>query len=141
MKKTKVMFLCTANRARSQMAEAFLQKYAGDRFEVYSAGLEPKEVHPYTKKVMEEIGIDISDQRAKGLNQFLGKVHFGYLITVCSKAEEQCPTFPGVGARLFWPFEDPVTFEGSEEEKLNKFREVRDQIDERIKDWLKEDVS
>jgi len=141
MKKTKVMFLCTANRARSQMAEAFLQKYAGDRFEVYSAGLEPKEVHPYTKKVMEEIGIDISDQRAKGLNQFLGKVHFGYLITVCSKAEEQCPTFPAVGARLFWPFEDPVTFEGSEEEKLNKFREVRDQIDERIKDWLKEDVS
>jgi arsenate reductase len=141
MKKTKVMFLCTANRARSQMAEAFLQKYAGDRFEVYSAGLEPKEVHPYTKKVMEEIGIDISDQRAKGLNQFLEKVHFGYLITVCSKAEEQCPTFPGVGARLFWPFEDPVTFEGSEEEKLNKFREVRDQIDKRIKDWLKEDVS
>jgi len=141
MKKAKAIFLCTGNTARSQMAEAFLRKYAGDRFEVYSAGLEPKEVHPYTKKVMEDIGIDMSEQHAKGLDQFLGKVHFGYLITVCSKAEEQCPILPGVGTRLFWPFEDPAAFEGSEEEKLKKFRKVRDQIDERIKDWLKEDAS
>jgi arsenate reductase len=137
-KKIRVLFLCTSNVARSQMAEALLKKYAGDRFEVYSAGLEPKEIHPYTRKVLEEIGIDISDQYSKDIRQFLGKLHFGYLITVCSKAEKKCPIFPGVSVRLFWPVEDPVEFVGSEEEKVNKFREVRDRVDERIKGWLKE---
>ena len=136
--KPKVLFLCTHNAARSQMAEAFLREYAGDRFEVYSAGLEPTEVHPYTRVAMEEIGIDLSGHQSKGLKQWLGKVPFGYLITVCAKAEEQCPIFPGMGQRLYWPFEDPVASEGAEEEKLAKFREVRDQIEQRIQMWLQE---
>ena len=138
MIKTKVLFLCTGNSCRSQIAEAFLRKYAGDQFEVYSAGLEPKPIHPLTIRVMEEIGIDLSGQQSKLLAQYLGKIHFGYLITVCSKAEEKCPVFPGMGIRLHWPFEDPAAFEGSEEEKVAKFREVRDQIDHRIQTWLAE---
>lgn len=136
--KPKVLFLCTHNSARSQMAEAFLREYAGDRFEVYSAGLEPTAVHPYTREVMEEIGTDMSGHRSKGLKQWLGKMHFGHLITVCARAEEMCPIFPGMGQRLSWPFEDPTAFEGTQEEKLAKFREVRDQIDQRIQTWLKE---
>jgi arsenate reductase len=138
MSKARVIFLCTGNSARSQMAEAFLRRYAGDMFEVYSAGFEPKGINQYTIKVMEEIGYDLSTHTSKTLKQFLGQVHFGIVITVCIKAEELCPTIPGVGTRLYWPFEDPAAFEGSEEEKLNKFREIRDQIDEKIKNWLKE---
>ncbi|MGB9595796.1 MAG: arsenate reductase ArsC, partial [Candidatus Poribacteria bacterium] len=105
---------------------------------VYSAGLEPGEIHPYTKKVMEEIGFDFSKNRSKGLSEFMGKMHIGYLITVCSNAEEKCPFFPGIAKRLHWPFEDPASFEGSEEEKLAKFREVRDKIEKKIKSWLEE---
>jgi len=137
--KTRVLFLCTGNTARSQMAEAFLRRYAGDRFEAYSAGLEPAEIHPYIYRVMEEIGIDLAGQRSKHVDEYMGKLHFGYTITVCSVAEERCPSvFPGMGQRLHWAFEDPAAFEGSEEQKLEKFREVRDQIDERIKQWLAE---
>lgn len=138
MSKARVLFLCTGNSARSQMAEAFLQKYAGDHFEVYSAGLEPKGLNPYTIKVLEEIGVDTSQHYSKTLDTFMGKVHFGYLITVCSNAEENCPVFPGMGVRLHWPFEDPAAYVGSEEETLQKFREVRDQIDARVRQWLKE---
>ncbi|HJX39737.1 MAG TPA: arsenate reductase ArsC, partial [Anaerolineae bacterium] len=135
--KTRVLFLCTGNTARSQMAEAFLRRYAGDRFEAYSAGLEPGEIHPYIFKVMQEIGLNLAGQRSKHVNEYMGKLHFGYTITVCSVAEERCPSvFPGMGQRLHWAFEDPAAFEGAEEEKLEKFREVRDQIDERIKQWL-----
>jgi arsenate reductase len=136
--KTKVLFLCTGNSARSQMAEAFLRKYAGDQFEAYSAGLEPKGINLYTERVMREIGVDISGQYSKHVREYMGKMHFGYLITVCANAEENCPIFPGVGQRLHWPFDDPAAFVGSEEEILQKFREVRNQIDKRIKDWLKE---
>lgn len=138
MSKARVLFLCTGNSARSQMAEALLRKYAGDHFEVYSAGLEPKGLNPYTIKVLEEIGVDTSQHYSKTLDTFMGKVHFGYLITVCSNAEENCPVFPGMGVRLHWPFEDPAAYEGSEEETLQKFREVRDQIDARVRQWLKE---
>ena len=138
MSKARVLFLCTGNSARSQMAEALLRKYAGDHFEVYSAGLEPKGLNPYTFKVLEEIGVDTSQHYSKTLDTFMGKVHFGYLITVCSNAEENCPVFPGMGVRLHWPFEDPAAFVGSEEETLQKFREVRDQIDARVRQWLKE---
>jgi len=120
------------------MAEAFLRKYAGDRFDVYSAGLEPTEIHPYTRKVMEEAGLDMSGQSAKGLQQYLGKVHFAYLITVCSRADQLCPIFPGMGQRLSWPFEDPAVLEGSPEQKLDKFRRVRDQMEQRIQQWLSE---
>jgi arsenate reductase len=139
MRKTKVLFLCTGNSARSQMAEAFLRQYAGDRFEVYSAGLEPKGINPYTIRVMEEAGIPLDGHRSKVLSEYMGQVHFGYMITVCADAEEKCPSvFPDMGQRLHWGFEDPAAFVGSEEETLAKFREVRDQIDERIKGWLAE---
>jgi len=138
MKKTKVLFLCTGNSARSQIAEAFLREYAGDYFEIYSAGFNPKGIHPYTKKVMEELGYDLKGQTSKNLSQYLGKIHFGIIITLCAKAEKSCPIFPGPVTRLFWPFDDPAAVQGSEEEKLSKFRQVRDQIHEKIRDWLKE---
>jgi arsenate reductase len=119
------------------MAQAFLREYGGDQFEAHSAGTEPKGIHPYTYRVMEETGISLSGQQSKHVKEYMGKVHFGYLITLCEEAEESCPTtFPGIGQRLYWPFEDPSAFTGSEDEKLAKFREVRDQIEQRIKTWL-----
>jgi arsenate reductase (thioredoxin) len=138
MEKPRVLFLCTGNSARSQMAEALLRKMANDRFEVHSAGLEPTVIHPMTIKVLEEIGLDTRGQYAKPLTEYLGKVHFSYLITVCSKAEERCPIFPGMGQRLHWPFEDPAEFKGSEEEKLEFFRMIRGQIQTKIQQWLSE---
>jgi arsenate reductase len=135
----RVLFLCTGNSARSQMAQAFLRKYASDRFEVHSAGLEPKGVNPFTIQVMQEAGIDISDQTSKGVDTYLGKVLFQYLITVCDDADKNCPTvWPGVNQRMHWSFEDPAAFEGTDDEKLAKFREIRDRIDERIQAWLEE---
>jgi arsenate reductase len=137
MNKVKVLFLCTGNSARSQMAEAFLRTYAGNRYEAYSAGVEPKEIHPLTRKVMDEVGIDIGGQRSKALKEYMGHVAFGYLITVCNEAEDKCPRiFPGMGQRLHWDFEDPAKFTGSEDEKLAKFREVRDAVRKRVEDWV-----
>ena len=136
MNKTRVLFICTGNSCRSQMAEAFLKKYAGDKYEVYSAGLEAQGIHPNTIKVMKEIGIDISKQKSKDLKKYLGKKHFGFLITVCSKAEEECPVFPDISTRLYWPFDDPRAAEGSEDEILNKFREVRDQIEAKVQNFI-----
>ncbi len=135
---TRVLFLCTGNSARSIMAEALLRYYAPDRFEVFSAGLEPKGINPYTIRVMNEIGLDVSGGRSKDVMEFLGKVHMGYVITVCSNAEKRCPIFPFGTQRLHWPFEDPAAFAGTDEEKLAKFRAVRDQIDQRIRTWLRE---
>jgi arsenate reductase len=120
------------------MAEALLRHDAGDQFEVYSAGLEPSQINPLTHKVMEELGIDMQGQYAKPLTAYMGKVHFGYLITVCSKAEERCPIFPGMGIRLHWPFDDPAAFDGTEEQKLEEFRRGRDQIQARIRAWVAE---
>ena len=135
----RVLFLCTGNSARSQMAEAFLRKYAGEYFEVHSAGLEPKGVNPFTVQVMEEKGIDISGQTSKGINTYLGKVLFQYLITVCDEADKNCPTvWPGVNTRMHWSFEDPAAFQGTDEQKLEKFRQIRDLIDEKIRYWLAE---
>lgn len=137
MSKIKVLFLCTGNSARSQMAEAFLRFYAGDKYEAYSAGLEPKGIHPLTKKVMDEIGIDTSSQSSKPLQDYMGKVHFGYLITVCSDADKKCPSvFPGMGQRLHWDIEDPAKFKGTEEERLQKFQEIRDQIRLKVQSWI-----
>lgn len=139
MSKPKVLFLCTTNSARSQMAEAFLKKYGGDRFEAYSAGFDPKAIHPYTEQVMEEIGIPLTGQYSKSFREYMGKVHFAYLITVCAEAEKNCPTtFPGIGQRLHWSFEDPAAFAGADDEKLTKFREVRDQIEQKIRKWLED---
>ncbi len=136
---TKVLFLCTGNSARSQMAEAYLRHYAGDRFEAHSAGLEPKGINPYTVRVMAEVGISLDGQRSKSVMEYLGRVNFGYLITVCSHAEEHCPrTFLGVSHRLHWDLEDPAAFVGSEAETLAKFRVVRDEVDRRIRAWLAE---
>jgi arsenate reductase len=121
------------------MAEAFLKKYGGEPFEAYSAGLDPKGIHPNTERVMEEVGISLSNQHSKHIKEFMGKVHFGYLITMCDEAENNCPiTFPGIGQKLHWSFEDPSAFVGSDAKKLEKFREVRDQIERRIKEWLRE---
>ena len=137
MTKTRVLFLCTGNSARSQMAEAWLREYAGERFEVYSAGLEPTVIHPLTIQVMQEAGVDMSAHYSKSLGDFLGRLHFGYLITVCGKAEEKCPIFPGMGVRLHWLFEDPAAFVGTEEQKLTVFRQVRDAIEAQVKIWIK----
>jgi arsenate reductase len=133
-----VIFLCTGNSARSQLAEAFLRKYAGEYFEVYSAGFDPQPINPLTVTVMNEVGLDLSSHVSKDLKQFLGKIHFGIVITVCANAEEKCPTLPGISTRMYWPFEDPAKFQGSQEEKLAKFRDVRDQINAKIIAWLKE---
>jgi arsenate reductase len=119
------------------MAEAFLKKYGGDKFEAYSAGFDPKPIHPYTEQVMREIGIPLTGQHSKSFREYMGKVHFAYLITVCAEADKSCPTtFPGVGQRLNWSFEDPAGFEGSDDEKIAKFRETRDKIMEKIREWL-----
>ncbi len=139
-KKMRVLFLCTHNSARSQMAEAFLRDFAGDRFEAYSAGLEPHPVRPEAIQVMRELGYDISAQRSKPLSEFMGRVHFTYLITMCQDAEDRCPTaFPGMGIRLNWHFDDPSAFEGTQDERLERFREIRDQIADRLKQWLAEE--
>ena len=136
--KTRVLFLCTGNSARSQMAEAFLRLYGGSRFEAHSAGLEPKGINPYTRRVLAEVGVDMVNQTSKDLRVYLGKMHFGYLITVCSNAEARCPIFPGVATRLHWPFDDPAAVEGTDEEKLAAFRRVRDAIGMCILAWLDE---
>ena len=139
MDKKRVLFLCAGNSARSQMAEAFLRKYGGDRFEPYSAGLEPKGLNPLTVRVMSEVGIDVSAQKSKGVEVYLGKKLFQHLITVCDDADRNCPTiWPGVSNRMHWSFQDPATLEGTEEEKLAKFREVRDLIEKKIRSWLAE---
>jgi arsenate reductase len=138
MTESRVLFLCTGNSARSQMAEAFLRRHGGDRFAVFSAGLEPKGINPFTRRVMAEKGYDLADQRSKDVFEYLGKTHFGHIITVCSNAEQRCPIFPGIAQRLYWPFDDPAAFEGTDEDKLAEFRRVRDQIEARILAWLAE---
>ena len=140
--KMRVLFLCTGNSARSQMAEAFLRRYGSDQFEAYSAGLEPKGINPLTIQVMNEIGFDLSSQQSKGVQEFMGKVFIHFLITVCDMAEKNCPTaWPGMINKLHWSFEDPAEFEGSEEQKLTKFHEVRDQIQHRVQEWMVEQRS
>ncbi len=139
MQVQRVLFLCTGNSARSQMAEAILRKHGGDRFEAYSAGLEPKGIHPLTIQVMNEKGYDLSGQRSKGVNAYLGKTLMHTLITLCDDAEKNCPTvWPGVNTRLHWAFEDPAAFEGTDEQKLAKFRQVRDAIEQKIGEWVAE---
>lgn len=138
--KTKVLFLCTGNSARSQMAEAFLRHHAGDQFEAHSAGLEPKGLNPYMVRVMAEIGVSLEGQTSKSVDAYLGWVNFGWLITVCSHAEQNCPrTFLGVSHRAHWnDLEDPAAFVGSEADTLQAFRVVRDQIDGHVRAWLAE---
>ena len=141
MDQQRILFLCTGNSARSQMAEAFLRKYAGEHFEAHSAGLEPTGLNPFTVRVMNEVGIDVSGQESKGVDTYLGKTLFQYLITVCDDADKNCPTiWPGVNARMHWSFQDPARLESLEEEKLARFRETRDLIEKKIKAWLAEQI-
>jgi arsenate reductase len=141
MEKTKVLFVCVHNSARSQMAEAFLNSLAGDAFEAQSAGLEPGTLNPLAVEVMKEAGIDISGNKTKSVFDFYknGKL-FSYVITVCDAASsEMCPIFPGLLTQtIHWSFEDPASFTGSHEERLEKIRKVRDAIRDRIKTWIKE---
>lgn len=132
---TKVLFLCTHNSARSQMAEGLLRHLAGDRFEVYSAGTEATSVRPEAIAAMAEVGIDISEQESKTLEGYLNEP-FDYVITVCDAANETCPVFPRARRRLHWSFEDPSKATGAEDERLKTFRFVRDEIRERIETEL-----
>ena len=134
----KVLFLSSANSVRSQMAEGFVRTLAGDAFEAFSAGSAPRELHPLAVAAMAELGIDIADQRPKSVQEFMGTARFEFLITVCDRAEKDCPMFPGVGAREYWPFDDPAKVEGSPQERLAAFRDVRDEIEARVRRWLVE---
>jgi len=122
-----VLILCTGNSARSQMAEGLLRHDAGDRFEVFSAGTKPSRVRPEAIAVMRELGIDISGQRSKSVDEFAGQ-SFDYVLTVCDHAKESCPIFPGRCATIHRNFEDPATPEGSAEERHAIFRRIRDEL-------------
>lgn len=136
--KQNLLVLCTGNSCRSQIAEGYFRHYAGDRFNVFSAGTEPKaEVHPLAIQVMAEDGIDLSSQRPKHVSNYLGHMAVHYLIIVCGGADESCPRiWPGLGERLYWPFDDPAGYVGTAQETLAEFRRVRDEIKEQITTWL-----
>lgn len=139
MDKKKVLFVCIHNSARSQMAEAFLKKHGGESFEVESAGLEPGKLNPIVVEVMKEIGIDISANPTKSVFDLYkqGKL-YTYVITVCDESQsERCPIFPGIAQKLHWGFQDPSGFQGTPEEKKEKTREVRNKIEQKIKEWIK----
>jgi len=126
-----VLFVCTHNSARSQMAEGLLRALGGDRFVAFSAGTEATLVRPLAIRAMAELGIDIAGQESKTLDRYLG-APFDAVVTVCDAANEACPYFPGAARRLHWSFEDPSGARGSEEEQLATYRRVRDQIRARI---------
>lgn len=131
--KPKVLFLCTGNSARSQMAEGYLRHVASDKYEVLSAGIEPKGLHPLAVEVMSEIGVDISHQRSKDVRQLLG-TPIQYVVTVCDNAKEHCPIFPNTYRFIHWGLDDPAAVSGSKEEKVEIFRRVRDQIIRKIEE-------
>lgn len=140
--KIKVLFVCVHNSARSQMAEAFLKKYGGDGFEVESAGLEPGTLNPIVVEAMRDAGIDISQNKTKSVFDFYkqGKL-YDYVITVCDESQsERCPIFPSGVQRLHWGFPDPSQFKGTPEQKLMRTREVRDQIEAKIKEWVHDQI-
>ena len=142
----KILVLCTGNSCRSQMAEGFFREYfekAGDTesaLSVRSAGLEPHGVNPRAIEAMAEVGIDISEHTSNHLKDYLGE-DFEYIITVCDNAAANCPTFPGEGKRLHWPFDDPASAAGTDDEILAEFRRVRDEIGVKIISWLDEAVA
>jgi arsenate reductase len=135
MNPERVLFLCTHNSARSQMAEGLLRHLGGGSVEVASAGTEARGVHPMAVRVMAEIGIDLRGHASKTLDRFVGKP-WDDVITVCNHANESCPIFPGATSRLHWSFDDPSAVTGSEEQRLAAFRRVRDEIRARIETWL-----
>ena len=129
--KKRVLFICTHNSARSQMAEGLMNALLGDQHEAFSAGTEPSHVNPYAIKSMSEINIDISSNRSKNIHEFEG-VEFDYIITVCDNAKERCPVFSGIGKHIHKGFADPSAAKGSDNQKLMAFRIVRDEI----RDWI-----
>ncbi len=133
--KTKVLFLCTGNSCRSQMAEGLLRSMAADRFEVFSAGTNPQGLNPRAVIAMTELGIDISQQKSRHVDEFL---HSGIntVITVCDNARENCPVFPGQAKIMHWSFDDPAQATGSDDERMTVFRRVRDEISSTLRDWL-----
>lgn len=135
--KTRVLFLCTGNSCRSQMAEGFLRANGGDAYEAHSAGMEPSLVNPFAVQVMREVGIDISQQRSKNVNEYTGQ-DFALVITVCDNAKEHCPIFPGRCLREHWPFEDPAKASGTDEERLKVFRKVREEIAAKIRAFIEQ---
>jgi arsenate reductase (thioredoxin) len=140
MSKIKVLFVCVHNSARSQMAEAFLNHYFGDRFEAESAGLEPGTLNPIVVEAMKEIGIDISGNKTKSVFDYFkeGRM-FKYVITVCDQtAAEKCPIFPGVAEKIHWSFPDPSALQGTYEEKLDGTRKIREIINDKIEEWATE---
>lgn len=134
-RQTRVLILCTGNSARSQMAEGLLRHIVGEQVEVVSAGVAPTRVRREAIDAMREIGIDISSQRSKSVDEFAGQL-FDYVVTVCDKANQQCPMFPGKSERIHWSIEDPAEVEGDAEIKLAAFRRVRDILQERLRNWI-----
>jgi arsenate reductase len=131
-----ILVLCTGNSARSQMGEGLFRHYLGDRFDIHSAGTKPSFVRPEAIAVMAELGIDISKQWSKSVNEFLER-DFACIVTVCDNAKESCPHFPGQAQRIHWSFEDPAAVEGDEAVRLDAFRRIRDQIQARIVDFAR----
>ena len=128
----RVLFVCTHNSARSQMAEGFLREYGGDRFEAFSAGTEATAVRPEAIKAMAEVGIDITGHESKTVERFVG-LPFAWVITVCDQAREACPVFPGAGETAHWGFDDPSEAAGDEAARMAVFRRVRDEIARRVR--------
>ncbi len=131
----KILILCTGNSARSQMAEGLLRHIAGDHFEVFSAGVAPSHVRAEAVETMSEINIDISNHRSKSVDEFAGQT-FDYVLTVCDNAKESCPVFPGKTKCIHWSFDDPAAVEGTTQEKLAAFKKIRDQIAEKLRDFI-----
>ena len=135
MSKTRVLFLCTGNSCRSQMAEGWLRQLAGDRFEVFSAGTKPAGLNPLAVEAMREVGVDISAHWSKHVSECFGR-QFPVVITVCDDAAETCPVFPGTHKKLHWNLPDPAAAKGSAEEKMVVFRRVRDEMAARIREFI-----
>jgi arsenate reductase len=131
----RVLFVCTGNSARSQMAEAILRREGGGDFEVFSAGVSPRGVHPLTVRALAEIGIDISDAESKSTDQFINE-RFDFVVTVCDRARETCPFFPGAHEQLHWGFDDPAEATGTEDQQLAVFRRVMLEIAGRLKTFM-----
>lgn len=138
----KVLFLCVHNSARSQIAEAYLRQFGGDGFQVESAGLEPGKLNPFVVRALAEERIDISEKKTQSVFElYKAGRRYDYVITVCSReAADRCPIFPGITQRLHWPFPDPSTFTGTDDEVMAQVREVRDAIREKVRDFARQAV-
>lgn len=134
--KQRVLFLCTGNSARSQMAEGLLRHLAGDRYDVFSAGTRPVGLNPYAVEAMKDLGADMSGHRSKHMSEFTDQ-RFDYVITVCDRAKDSCPRWPHAATLIHWSFEDPAAVQGTPETRLGAFRKIREEIRARIDDFLK----